>query len=141
MDKKIRVLFVCVHNSARSQMAEALLKFYGKEKFEVYSAGLEPGKLNPVVVDVMKDIGIDISGNKTKSVKDFLDRQFDYVITVCDETSGQSCPVFPGNVKRLHWSFSDPSSFIGSYKEKKVMTKKVCDEIEEKIKNWVNEFR
>lgn len=141
MDKKrIKVLFVCVHNSARSQVAEAFLKFYGKEKFEVYSAGLEPGKLNPIVVDVMKEKGIDISNNKTKSVKEFLDKQFDFVITVCDESSGQQCPIFPGNVKRLHWSFPDPSSFVGSYDDKKELTKKVVEEIETKIKLWLKEF-
>ncbi|NCU33359.1 MAG: arsenate reductase ArsC [Candidatus Moranbacteria bacterium] len=139
MSKK-RVLFVCIHNSARSQMAEAFLKKFGGDRFEVESAGIEPGKLNPVVVEVMKEIGIDISSHKTKSVKDFIDRKehFDYVVTVCDETSAERCPIFPGNVKRLHWGFSDPSGFTGSHQEKVEMTKKVRDEIESEIKNWIN---
>lgn len=97
MDKK-RVLFVCVHNSARSQMAEAFLKKYRGEHFEVESAGLEPGKLNPIVVEAMKEVGIDISQNKTKSVFDFYKqgKQYDYVVTVCDESQSGACPVFPG---------------------------------------------
>jgi len=115
MDKK-RVLFVCIHNSARSQMAEAFLKKYGGDRFEVESAGLEPGKLNSVVVEAMKEVGIDISQNKTKSAFDFYKqgKQYDYVITVCDESQSGSCPVFPGNGERFHWGFSDPSAFAGS---------------------------
>ena len=95
---KQRVLFVCVHNSARSQMAEAFLKQLAGDRFEVESAGIEPGALNPIVVDAMKEIGIDISGNQTKDVFDFLKRgkAFSYVITVCDEASGERCPIFPG---------------------------------------------
>lgn len=139
MDKKIRVLFVCIHNSARSQMAEAFLKQFGGEKFLVYSAGIEPGKLNPVVVEVMKEVGIDISANKTKSVKEFIDSGeiFDYVITVCDATSGERCPIFPGNVKREHWEFEDPSSFFGTYEEKLNKTRVVRNKIKEKILNWI----
>src|SRR3989338_9622164 len=97
MDKK-KVLFVCVHNSARSQIAEAFLKQMAGDKFEAESAGLEPGNLNPVVVEVMKEVGIDISQNKTKSVFDFYKqgRQYDYVVTVCDESQSGACPMFPG---------------------------------------------
>ena len=97
MDKK-KVLFVCVHNSARSQMAEAFLKKYGGDRFEVESAGLEPGTLNPVVVEAMKEVGIDISQNKAKSVFDFYrqGKQYDYVVTVCNESEAGKCPVFPG---------------------------------------------
>src|SRR3990167_5775132 len=97
MDKK-RVLFVCVHNSARSQMAEAFLKQLAGDRLEAESAGLEPGKLNPVVVETMKEVGIDISQNKTKSVFNFYKqgKQYDYVITVCDESQSGQCPVFPG---------------------------------------------
>ena len=139
---KIKVIFICVHNSARSQMAEAFLKKYGGEKFEVTSAGLEPGMLNPVVVDVMKEIGIDISNNKTKSVFDFYKdgNFFNYVITVCDESQSERCPIFPGVVKQIHWGFTDPSSFEGTFEEKKVKTRKVRDEIDTKIKQWLKEI-
>ena len=138
MDKK-RVLFVCVHNSARSQMAEAFLKKYGGDRFEVESAGLEPGKLNPVVVEAMKEVGIDILQNKTKSVFDFYKqgKQYDYVITVCDESQSGACPVFPGKGKRLHWGFSDPSGFTGPLDEKLMKTREVRHQIEAKVKNWL----
>jgi len=113
--EKRKVLFVCVHNTARSQMAEAFLKEYGEDYFESESAGLEPGKLNPFVVDAMKEIGVDISTNKTKSAFDLwkAGRLFSYVITVCDESSAEQCPLFPGTVKRLQWSFPDPAVFTG----------------------------
>jgi len=139
MSKK-RVLFVCVHNSARSQMAEAFLKKYGGSRFEIESAGLEPGKLNPVVVEAMKEIGIDISQNKTKSVFDFYKqgKEYDYVITVCDESQSGACPVFPGRGERIHWGFKDPSSFQGTREEKLTDTRKVRDEIESRIKDWPN---
>ncbi|MDD4183171.1 MAG: arsenate reductase ArsC, partial [Candidatus Omnitrophica bacterium] len=103
MDKK-RVLFICVHNSARSQMAEAYLKQMAGDRFEVESVGLEPGILNPIAVKTMKEIGIDISGNKTKSAFDFYrqGKQYDYVITVCDESQAAKCPVFPGVSQQLH---------------------------------------
>ncbi|HUL44952.1 MAG TPA: arsenate reductase ArsC [Bacteroidota bacterium] len=138
--EKRKVLFVCVHNSARSQMAEAFLKKYGSERFEVESAGIEPGKLNPIVVDAMKEIGIDISMNRTKGVFDFLKqgKHFHYVITVCDETSGERCPIFPGVSERLHWNFDDPSGFTGSYEEKLKRTRAVRDEIEKRILAFVN---
>lgn len=139
MDKK-RVLFVCVHNSARSQMAEAFLKKYGEDRFEVESAGLEPGKLNPIVVEAMKEVGIDISENKTKSVFDFhkQGKQYDYVITVCDESQSGACPMFPGKAKQLHWGFNDPSGFTGSTKQKLIRIREVRNQIEIKIKEWLN---
>src|SRR5271156_3809958 len=122
---KKKVLFVCIHNSARSQMAEAFLNQICGEFFEAHSAGIEPGKLNPLVVEAMQEIGIDISGNKTKAVFDFIKsgRIFSYVITVCDETSAERCPIFPGVTKRLHWGFPDPSSFQGSVEEKLAKTR------------------
>jgi len=137
--EKVKVLFVCVHNSARSQMAEAFLKKLGGDRFEVESAGLEPGKLNPLAVDVMKEIAIDISGNKTKSVFDFFKQGkiYNYVVTVCDESSGERCPIFPGRVTRLHWSFDDPSSFQGSYEEKLQKTRIVRDQIKKKIEEFI----
>ena len=139
MSKK-KVLFICVHNSARSQMAEALLKYLAGDRFEVESAGLEPGKLNPLAVEVMREINIDISQNKTKSVFDFYKqgKQYDYVVTVCDESQSGACPVFPGKGERLHWGFDDPSSFTGSEGEKLVKTRDVRNKIEARIKAWLD---
>ncbi len=140
MEKK-RVLFVCIHNSARSQMAEALLNTLGADRFEAESAGLEPGALNPLAVEAMKEIGLDISANQTKGVFDFVKqgKLFNYVITVCDETSGSRCPVFPGYTKRLHWSFPDPSALKGTHEEKLQETRKIRDAIKIKIETWIKE--
>ena len=137
----IKVLFVCVHNSARSQMAEAYLNHFGEGRFEAESAGLEPGTLNPRVVQVMKEDGIDISGNQTKSVFDMFKRGglYSFVVTVCDETSAEKCPIFPGVAKRLHWSFEDPSSLSGTEEEKLQRTRKIRDEIRSKITRWITE--
>ncbi|MBV6342958.1 arsenate reductase ArsC [Candidatus Magnetobacterium casense] len=134
-----KVLFVCVHNSARSQMAEAFLNTLGGGKFEAHSAGLQPGSLNPVVVEAMKDEGIDISGNKTKSVFEMYDRaeQFDYVITVCDESRAEACPTFPGNAKKLHWGFEDPSSLNGSRDDVLARTREIRDAIKAKVIQWI----
>ena len=139
---KIKVLFVCVHNSARSQMSEAFLNHYFGDRFEAESAGLEPGKLNPIVVDAMKQIGIDISGNKTKSVFDYFKRgkMYRYVITVCDKTAAERCPIFPGVAETIHWSFPDPSALRGTYEEKLDGTKKIRDEIKDKIEKWAAEI-
>lgn len=138
MANKTKVLFVCIHNSARSQMAEAWLNKTHGEAYEAASAGFEPGTLNPLAVEVMKEVGIDISGNKTKSVFDLFKsgKSFGYVITVCDESSAERCPIFPGVVRRLHWSFEDPSAFQGTWDEKISKTRLV----REKIKETVNEF-
>ena len=123
-------------------MAEAYLKKFGGESFEVESAGLEPGILNPFVVDVMKEDGIDISNNKTKSVFDFFKqgKMYSYVITVCDEAAAEQCPIFPGICKRLHWSFPDPSAIKGSDSEKLEDTRVIRDQIKEKIISWINEL-
>ena len=136
-----RVLFVCIHNSARSQMAEAFLNDTCGECFEGYSAGLEPGKLNPIVVEAMQEIGIDISGNRTKEVFEMFrtGKSFACVITVCDETSAERCPIFPGVTTRLHWSFEDPSSFQGKHEEKLDKTREVRDAIKQKIEQWCEE--
>ena len=132
---KAKVLFVCIHNSARSQMAEAFLNQICGEEFEAHSAGLEPGKLNPIVIEAMQEIGIDISGHQTKAVFDMLKsgKIFQYVITVCDETSAERCPIFPGITKRLHWGFPDPSGFPGTHDEKLAKTREVRDTIKQKI--------
>jgi arsenate reductase len=138
---KKKVLFVCIHNSARSQMAEAFLNQMCGEFFEAHSAGLEPGKLNPTVVEAMQEIGIDISGNQTKAVFDIIKsgQMFAYVITVCDEASAERCPIFPGVTTRLHWSFPDPSVFQGAREEKLGQTREVRDAIKEKIEQWCAE--
>jgi len=138
---KKKVLFVCIHNSARSQMAEAFLNRMCGNEFEAHSAGLEPGKLNPIVVEVMREAGVDISGNQTKSVSDFSNsgKSFASVITVCDETSAERCPIFPGGTTRLHWGFPDPSRFEGTHEEKLAMTREVRDMIEQKVRQWCDE--
>jgi arsenate reductase (thioredoxin) len=136
---KIRVLFVCVHNSARSQMAEAFLNRLAGDRFDAESAGLEPGELNPLAVEVMQEVGIDISKNKTKSALDLYkqDRSYGYVVTVCDEANGERCPILPTFGTSLHWSFEDPSSFTGRHEERLESTRKVRDEIERKIGEFV----
>lgn len=139
---KKRVIFICIHNSARSQMAEAFLNRICGEEFEAYSAGLEPGKLNPVVVEAMQEVDIDISGNQTKAVFDMFKsgKSFAYVITVCDETNAERCPIFPGVTTRLHWSFPDPSAFQGSHEEKLARTREIRDSIKAKIQQWCAEI-
>jgi arsenate reductase len=136
----IKVLFVCVHNSARSQMAEAYLNLFGEGRFEAESAGLEPGTLNPRVVQVMKEDGIDMSRNQTKSVFDMFKRGglYSFVVTVCDATSAEKCPIFPGVAKRLHWSFPDPSSLSGTEDEKLGRTREIRDEIKRNVKSWID---
>jgi len=138
-DKK-RVLFVCVHNSARSQMAEAFLRQMAGDRFEVESAGFEPAPLNPLAVKVMAEAGLDISGQKAKSVfeKYRSGELFDYVISVCDEASAQRCPVFPGITARLSWSFPDPASFSGSEAEKMAQARQVRDQIRKAIEAWLS---
>ena len=140
MEKK-KVLFVCIHNSARSQMAEAFLNLLAGDRFEAESAGLEPGSLNPLAVEAMREIGIDISGNKTKSIFDFIKqgRLFHYVVTVCDDTSGSRCPIFPGHAKRLHWNFPDPSALEGTHGEKLEKTREIRDQIRAKTEAWIKE--
>jgi arsenate reductase (thioredoxin) len=134
-----KVLFVCIHNSARSQMAEAYLNRLGRGRFEAESAGIEPGTLNPLVVEVMKDEGIDISGNKTKGVSEFLEqgKRYAYVITVCDEASAERCPVFPGPGKRLHWGLADPSTIHGSREERLATIREIRDQIRQRVEAFV----
>jgi arsenate reductase len=140
---KIKVLFVCIHNSARSQMAEAFLNSLAGDRFEAESAGIEPGKLNPIVVDAMKEIGLDISKNKTKDVFEFykLGKTYNYVITVCDKNAAEKCPVFLGVAERIHWSFPDPSALKGNYEEKLEGTRKIRDQIKRKIEEWIRDFK
>ena len=134
----IKVLFICTHNSDRSQMAEAFLKKLGGDRFAVQSAGMTPGIINPLAVAAMAEIGIDISNNKTQNVSELLQKGelFDYVIAVCDKAAGV-CPFFPGSAKRLDWSFEDPSTFSGTWEEKLRRTRKVRDKIRTQVSEWI----
>ena len=140
-DTKHKILFVCIHNSARSQMAEAFLKKYGGDLFTAESAGIEPGIMNPNVVIVMQETGIDLSGKTTQGVFDLFRKgmRYDAVVTVCDKEAAERCPVFPGNVKRIQWSFKDPSAFKGTQEEVLQHTREVRDEIEAEVKDFVRE--
>lgn len=134
-----RVLFLCIHNSARSQMAEAYLKHFAAERFEVESAGLEAGSLNPLAVLVMQEEGIDISRNATKEVSTYFNegRTYDYVITVCDEANAARCPIFPGMHQKINWSFQDPSSLHGEEAEKLNITRQVRDQIKAAVLDFI----
>ena len=141
--EKTTVLFVCVHNSARSQMAEAFLRQLGGEEFEAESAGFEPGEINPLVIDVMREVGIDISQKSTQSVFDLYTKGYlySYVITVCDAANAQRCPLFPGFTIRLSWSFDDPACFTGSHEEKLAKTRLVRDQIERQVEDFIRNVR
>ncbi len=134
-----KVLFLCVHNSARSQMAEAFLKKYAGDRFSVESAGLEPGTLNPYVVRAMAESGIDISGNPTKSAFDLFKagRSFQIVVTVCSKEAAERCPVFPGLAERHHWPFDDPSAMKGGDEEIMAGVRRVRDQIEAAVKDFI----
>ena len=138
----IKVLFVCVHNTARSQMAEAFLNKLGGNRFHAESSGFEPGPLNPLAVEVMREIGIDISQKKAKSVFDLFKegRNYHYVITVCDEASAQKCPIFPGAIQSQHWSFRDPAQLTGTPKEQLSQTRIIRDDIKAKVRKFIAEF-
>lgn len=139
MATKKRVLFVCIHNSARSQMAEAFLNRLGGELFEAQSAGFEPGKMNPLVIEAMMELGYDLSGNETNSVFEFFKegKRFNYVITVCDEGAAERCPLFPGITQRINWSFEDPSSFGGTHEEKLAKTRVVRDAVKAQVEEFL----
>lgn len=136
-----KVLFVCTHNSARSQMAEAYLKTFGGNRFEVESAGIEPGKLNPYVVRALTEDGIDISGNQTKGAFDLLrqGRYYNFVVAVCSKEAAERCPIFPGQAKRLIWSYPDPSTFVGSDEEIMAQVRAVRDAIKERVRQFALE--
>jgi arsenate reductase (thioredoxin) len=135
-----RVLFLCTANSARSQIAEALLRKHAGAYFESYSAGIEPSEINPLAVRVLSEIGIDASGQWAKSVEFFRGKMhFDYVITVCSSAE-QRCPFFPATTARLHWPFDDPALATGSEEERLATFRRVRDEIEQKILFWIGTF-
>lgn len=137
------ILFVCIHNSARSQMAEAFLNHYDGKCLIAESAGLKPGNLNPYAVKVMQEVGIDISHKGTQEVFDLFKkgRLFQAVITVCDEASAEGCPIFPGVVRRLGWSFSDPSGFTGTEEEILEQTRQVRDQIKEAVLAFIDKAK
>ena len=136
---KQKVLFVCVHNSARSQMAEAFLNHLAGDRFEAMSAGLKPGRLNPFAAKVMEEIGLDISHNRTKDVFTLYKKGllFTYVIAVCDKAAAERCPTFPGQTMRINWSFADPSTLTGTDEEKLRAVRKIRDGIYKQIEEWL----
>ncbi len=133
-----RVLFLCVHNSARSQMAEAYLRKFAGDDFEAESAGLEPGKLNPYVVRALLEDGIDISGKATRDVFTLYKegRRYHYVVTVCSREAAERCPIFPGHTTRLHWPFPDPATFTGTDEQIMAQVRTVRDAIKEKVREF-----
>ena len=137
MIKPTKVLILCTGNSARSQMAEGLLRHLGADRFEVASAGVSPTKVRTEAVQVMKEIGIDISQQFSKSVDRFLGGSFDYVITVCDNAN-EHCPVFPGTTQRVHWSFEDPASVVGDEATRIDAFRRVRDQISERLRTFVD---
>jgi len=138
---KKKVLFICVQNSARSQIAAALLNEMCGEFFEAQSAGLEPGTLNPLAVEALQEIGTDISANETQSVFDVFKsgQLFAYAITVCSESETKGCPIFAGVTKRLHWPFADPSQFSGTHEQRLAKTRELLEEIRAQIEDFCEE--
>lgn len=132
--EKKRVLFICTHNAARSQMAEGLLRALHGNRYEVFSAGTEPGRVSPYAIKVMAEIGIDIGAHRAKSLLEFLDQAFDYVVTVCDHAK-ESCPYFPRGKKILHQSFEDPSTLTGPKEEIMAGFRRIRNE----IRQWIEE--
>lgn len=137
MDGKKRVLILCTGNSARSQMAEGLLRHDGGGRFEVESAGTHPTSVRPEAVEAMREIGVDISAHRSKSVDEFEGREFDCVITVCDNAK-ENCPVFPAKTERVHWSFDDPAAAVGGDGERLAVFRRVRDEIRGRLREWIN---
>lgn len=139
---KVRVLFLCTGNSARSQMAEALLRNLGGDRFEAYSAGLEPKGIHPLTIEALKEVGIDISGQTSKHLKEYFGHKtFQYLITVCSHAD-QMCPTtWPGVMHRMHWPFDDPAAATGSREEQLAVFRKVRDEIAARIKAWLQDVQ
>lgn len=140
MVAKRRVLFLCTHNSARSQMAEAFLRTLAGDRFEVASAGTEATQVHPLAIRAMKEAGIDLSGHASKTYERFLGQPWDYVITVCDSANAR-CPTFPGGATRIHWSLDDPAQATGSDEERLQAFRRVRDEISRLIRAWVADLR
>jgi arsenate reductase len=139
---KIKVLFLCTGNSARSQMAEAFLKKYGGDQYEVYSAGIEPGDIHPYTERVMEEVGISLRGHYSKHIKEYMGRiNFAFVIILCEEAEKQCPTTFPGITQRLKWSFEDPSAIVESDDKKLMKFREVRDKIEQRIKSWLSQRR
>ena len=136
-----RILAICIHNSARSQMTEEYIRLLCGDKVEVESAGIEPGTINPVVAELLKEDGVDISTKKTRSVFDLhaAGKSFDYVIAVCDPEAAERCPIFPAEKKRLHWPFPDPSRATGSLREKLDFIRPIRDQIKAQVREFCEE--
>jgi arsenate reductase (thioredoxin) len=134
-----RVLILCTHNSARSQMAEGLLRALGPDRFDVASAGTEATRVHPLAIRVMDELGIDLRRHESKTLDRFLAETWDYVITVCD-SANERCPFFPGAARRLHWSFEDPSAATGSEEERLAVFRRVRDTIAMRFRGWVAEL-
>ena len=140
MMKKSKVLFLCTGNSARSQIAEGLLRWYGGEQFEVFSAGLEPKGIHPLTVQVMNELGYDMRGHRSKSLNEYIGKEnFNYLISVCSQAD-EKCPIFPGMGTRLHWGFDDPVAFEGTEEEKLDKFRQTRDQIDCKILEWMSEI-
>lgn len=131
-DGKARVLFVCTHNSARSQMAEGLLRHLAGDRFEAYSAGTEATSVRPEAIAVMAEVGVDITGQESETLERYLGEPFDHVVTVCDDAN-EACPVFPGGGRRLHWSLPDPSRAGGTQEERLAVFREVRDRVRGRI--------
>lgn len=140
MADPIRVLFLCTHNSARSQIAEALLEHYGGDAFAVASAGTEASEVNPLAIQVLAETGIDWSDARSKTIERFVDQRFDYVITVCDLVR-EACPVFPGSTRTLHWGIDDPGDVQGSDAEKLAAFRRTREEITSRLRTFIDEAR
>ena len=138
---KKKVLFICIHNSARSQMAEEFLRLLGGEEFEVESAGFEATEINSLVIQVMKEEGIDLTGKRTQSVFDVFraGKFFGYVITVCDKAKESDCPIFPGTPIRIHWDLENPEDFIGTEEEKVELVRELRDKIKTMVQDFIDE--
>jgi arsenate reductase (thioredoxin) len=138
MSKQKRVLILCTGNSARSQMAEGLLQSDGgSDRFEVFSAGTHPSRVRTEAIEAMREVGIDISAHRSKSVDEFVGQEFDYLITVCDNAR-EDCPVFPGGVERIHWSFDDPAAAQGNEEARLAEFRRVRDEIRARLKAFIS---
>jgi arsenate reductase len=135
-----RVLILCTHNSSRSQMAEGFLRALGGARFDVKSAGTEATRVHPLAIRAMDEVAIDIRGHTAKTLDRFLGEKWDYVITVCD-SANERCPVFPGRVMRLHWSFDDPAAVTGTEDERLAAFRRIRDEIEDRLRRWLDETR
>jgi arsenate reductase (thioredoxin) len=133
---KLRVLFLCTHNSARSQMAEGFLRSLAGDRFEVGSAGTQATRVHPLAIRAMADVGIDLGGHTSKVVDELVEQPWDYVITVCD-AANEACPVFPEKSSRLHWSFEDPSQATGTDDQQLEAFRRVRDQIQRRLANWI----